>query len=81
MIIRKAMIDELSAIEKIYDRARSFMRDTGNGAQWGYVYPPTELICSDIENGNLFVVFSDEIEAVFAFFNEADPTYDYIEGE
>lgn len=81
MEIRNAVISDMGEIEVIYERARSFMKDTGNPHQWGNVYPSRELILSDIEKGELFVLYDDEIEGVFVFTGGADPTYDYIEGE
>ena len=78
---RRASASDMAEISDIYESARAFMRETGNGSQWGDVYPPKELITSDIEGGNLYVAEADRIEAVFAFFFEADPTYDHIEGE
>lgn len=81
MEIRKAQISELSIIEDIYARARSFMEENGNPTQWGKAYPPRETIISDIENGNLYCIFEDNIEAVFAFIEGIDPTYNVIEGE
>ncbi len=77
---RKAEPSELSEIEEIYAGARAFMRETGNPTQWGSVYPPREVIASDIENGRLFVAEDGEIEAVFAYIPGVDPTYGYIEG-
>lgn len=81
LIFEKAKLSQLEEIEKIYSRARSFMKETGNASQWAGGYPSREIILSDIENGNLYVALSDGIEAVFAFIRNSDPTYDYIEGE
>lgn len=81
LTVKKATVSQLSEIESVYERARSYMRDTGNMVQWAGGYPPREVILSDMEKGNLFVIMSDSVEAVFAFINGDDPTYGYIEGE
>ena len=80
LTFEKATVSQLEEIERIYGRARSFMKDTGNATQWAGGYPQREIILSDIEKGELYVVLSDEIEAVFAFIEGEDPTYNYIEG-
>ncbi|MBE6586790.1 MAG: GNAT family N-acetyltransferase [Ruminococcaceae bacterium] len=79
--VKKAQPSQYGEIEEIYARARSYMRENGNATQWGSVYPPREVILSDIESGNLYVLFSDRIEGVFAFVPGEDPTYRIIEGE
>lgn len=81
LTVKKATASQLSEIEAIYERARSYMRETGNKSQWSGGYPSREVILSDIENGNLYVITGDGIEAVFAFILGEDPTYEYIEGE
>lgn len=81
LTVKKATASQLSEIEAIYERARSYMRETGNKTQWSGGYPSREVILSDIENGNLYVITGDGIEAVFAFILGEDPTYEYIEGE
>lgn len=53
--IRQAGIDDLADIMKIYRRARQFMADTGNPAQWGSTYPPEGLIKQDIADGVCYV--------------------------
>ena len=81
LTFEKASVSQLQEIEAIYERARSYMKDTGNATQWAGGYPSREIILSDIEWGNLYLVMGDGIEAVFAFIDGPDPTYDYIEGE
>ena len=71
---------ELDQIMEIYARARAFMAQNGNPAQWGDSYPPRELIEEDILSNRLFVcVINGELEAVFAFILGEDPTYKKIE--
>ena len=71
---------ELDQIMEIYARARAFMAQNGNPAQWGDSYPPRELIEEDILSNRLFVcVINGELEAVFALILGEDPTYKKIE--
>ena len=48
MQIRKATIEELDEIMKIYAFARNFMAEHGNPTQWGQNKPSKEQIESDI---------------------------------
>jgi len=81
MIIRKAKPNDLKQILKVYEKAREYMRQSGNPNQWGNNKPRQELLESDIAKGELFVGENDsgEINFVFAFILGADPTYSYIE--
>lgn len=80
-MIEKATLSQLPRIMAIYEKARTFMAQTGNPDQWGTVYPPEEMIRQDILNEKCYVnLEGDTIRAVFYFAIEADPTYDYIEG-
>lgn len=82
MEIRNAMISDMGEIEVIYERARAYMKSTGNPTQWGAVYPSRELILSDLEKGELFVLTDgDIIDGVFVFTGGSDPTYDKINGQ
>ena len=83
MRIVKAKAEMLSDIERIYEEARAFMRESGNSEQWAGGYPPTQIILSDIEEERLHAVIQGEkILAVFYFAIESDPTYMRIfEGE
>ncbi len=80
-IIRPARADELAAVEAIYAAARRFMAANGNASQWGDAYPPTELLASDIEKGQLYVLdCGGAPHGVFAFIGGEEPTYARIEG-
>ena len=82
MEIRNAMISDMGEIEVIYERAREYMKSTGNPTQWGAVYPSRDLILSDLEKGELFVLTEgDIIDGVFVFTGGSDPTYDKINGQ
>ena len=79
MEIKLAEPSRLSDIERIYNEARSFMRKVGNASQWGDKYPPSELVISDIKDGNLYTVCeNDEILGVFFFKVGEDKAYTKI---
>ncbi len=81
MEIRNATTADLEEILAIYERARGYMRETGNPDQWKSTYPSPEIIKSDINDGNLYLLTDEDgIEGVFVYINGSDPTYDYIEG-
>ena len=79
MEIRLASFAELEEIDSIYSEARSFMRAAGNPTQWKDGYPCQELIRSDIESRQLYVVEDcGELMAVFVYFFGEDRTYKKI---
>lgn len=81
MQIKKATASDFTEITHIYARARALMRSTGNATQWKNTYPTDDIIRTDIENGNLHILFDEDgIQGVFALFPEGDPVYDRIEG-
>ena len=76
MKIRHATMEDLPIILTIYDRARAYMREQGNAAQWNGGYPPEALLREDIAQEKLYAcVEADEILAVFYYAYEDDPTY------
>ena len=80
-MIRKANYNDLEQIDKVFDYARSFMRQTGNMQQWSGGYPQRSVLEDDIKKDRLYVFCEgDEIQGVFVFFLGDDPTYSYIEG-
>ena len=82
MKIRKAKMSDISDIEAVYADARELMRESGNPAQWGDEYPPSELIRADIEEGSLHVAEEDgEILAVFYYSEREEKCYGEIDGE
>ena len=79
-MVRPAEPKDLSRILEIYNIARRFMRQNGNYAQWGTVYPPRTMLKDDVRAGQLYVCRAgDVIYGVFAFILGDDPTYAYIE--
>lgn len=81
-MIRKATVYDHADIMRIYDIAKAYMRENGNVTQWQGAYPYPELVMSDIEAGNMYVLFNSDgrISACFGMFAGDDPTYAYIEG-
>ena len=80
-MIRKAKIEDLTEIRRIYDSAKKFMNEHGNPNQWVIGYPPTDILTEDIEKGQLYVIGEDRPHGVFALIEGKDPTYGYIEGK
>lgn len=79
MIIRNATLEELDEIKAIYNKAKSFMDNTGNQGQWTNDYPQRSLLTDDIKNKTLYVCLdNDKIVAVFCFFIGEEPTYNKI---
>lgn len=77
--VRRALFADLPRIEEIYAKARTFMETSGNPTQWGKSYPPREMLESDIQAGNLFVIGDENmVHGVFYFFIGEDPTYTKI---
>jgi len=80
-MIRKANREELPEIMRLFDRGRAFMRSYGNTVQWVNGYPGEELLMSDIQKGNLYVMEENgELCVVFAMIFGQDPTYGKIDG-
>ena len=79
--IRPATYADLDTIESIYEKARAFMRQTGNMHQWANGYPSQAVITADLDAGHLFVCEENaEILGAFCFFIGNDPTYEKIYG-
>lgn len=80
MHIRKATMDDLTEIMDIYRAAQDFMIASGNPNQWGHFYPTEELILDDIDKKRSYLICDDDNpHGVFALFDGAEPTYQYIE--
>ncbi len=79
MHIRKAMIDDLSVIMRIYRIAQDFMIESGNPNQWGHSYPSENLIREDINNEICHLIYDNGgIHGVFALLDNVEPSYQYI---
>lgn len=80
MEIRKAGAGDLDRILAVYETAREYMRKTGNPDQWGWTYPPAELIAEDIRRGICHVICEGgETRGVFALLRGVEPNYLRIE--
>ncbi len=75
-MVRKAAYEDLPEILHIYDKARAFMRASGNASQWRNGYPRREVLEYDISQGNLYVL-ADSFGpyGVFMLRVGTDPTY------
>ena len=79
-MIRKAKMQDLSEIWKVYREAQEFMRATGNPNQWGDFYPTVAILTEDIEKERLYVAERDgSICGVFFFDFGPDPYYAVID--
>jgi len=81
-MIRLANINDITEILAIYERARDYMRESGNPNQWKSTYPSKDIVEGDILAGNLFVITDNErIDGVFMLAKGPDPTYAVIDGK
>lgn len=75
MFIRPATREDIDAAARIYDHARSFMRENGNPNQWSGAHPNADDVEIGIYNGKSYVcVDGEEIVATFYFEMDADDT-------
>ncbi len=81
-MIRRATMEDMPELLRIYDAARAFMAGHGNPTQWGDDYPDPALLERDIERDQLYVVCSADgaIHGAFAFILGEDPSYAHIDG-
>ena len=81
--IRKATMDDLACIMKIYAYASVFMKSHGNPRQWAATnWPPEGLIRQDIENGKCYVcTVQDHIAGVFYYDFGANAEKGYLDIE
>lgn len=78
-MIRSTEICDIQDVLKIYDKARAFMRATGNHHQWSEGYPSRQSLEADIKEGCSYVVeMSGVIVASFYFKFGEEPTYKQI---
>lgn len=80
--IRKSTFNDLPEMLEIFDKARKYMASHGNPNQWHDSWPSKEILISDIEIGQSFIVEDDEkgILATFAYIVGVDKTYLDIDG-
>ena len=76
MEIRRTKWEDLPVLLRLYESARKFMSDSGNGSQWGTLYPDRRLLEEDISRGCSYVCENDgEIVGTFFFTVGIEPTY------
>lgn len=88
MYIRLSTKEDLDSKLKLYEEARQFMRENGNGGQWGNDKPSVEQVIRDEEKGISYVCVDpegksgvktpDDIVACFVYYIGEDPNYDTI---
>ncbi len=79
--IRKTRISDLDIVMSIFSYARQRMCESGNTKQWINGYPSKEIIISDIECSDSYLIESDNgIIGVFTFIVGEDPNYPEIAG-
>lgn len=80
-MIRLADKNDIIEILEIYDKARAYMRESGNPNQWRSTYPGNDVVSNDILAGDLYVIEEkDRLDGVFMLAKGPDPTYLIIDG-
>ena len=86
-MIRKANLDDLQQMLRVYKIAQGFMSENGNPNQWKGQYPPIETFTKEIKDGIIHVLErenpkdgEERIYGVFLLMDTPDPTYEVIEG-
>lgn len=64
MNIRQTRQEDLAEVMAMYDYARRFMQEHGNGNQWINGYPSEELISNEIKASHSFVCENEQGELV-----------------
>lgn len=81
-VIRLAVNSDLEQLLSIYAFARQRMVASGNPTQWATSYPGVNQLMQDIAKKQLYVLEkSGQIQGVFVFMIEPEPTYNLIEGK
>lgn len=75
--IRKAEEKDVDVLLRIFDRARAYMRDTGNPTQWREGYPSESSLRKDMAEGNCYCVVdpAGRVVGTFALVSGEDPNY------
>lgn len=79
-MIRRANKNDLISIMLIYEEAKKKMRADGNINQWSDKYPDEETLLDDINRGELYIAYDDEIYGVFMLSFSGEETYKEIQG-
>lgn len=76
MLIREAAMSDMPVLLEIYERARNFMKSSGNPNQWTNGYPNEKVLKEDIDKHELFVAEEDGVvHGCFVFYIGIDPCY------
>lgn len=79
MEIRESRTEDINDIMKIFAAARAYMTAHGNATQWGAGYPNEDVLLTDIQNHNNYVILDQgEIVGTFSFIIGSEPTYQII---
>lgn len=80
MTIRKAELNDLNIILKIFEHARNYMKENNNPNQWGDNHPAVEIIEEDIKNSIGYVCLDEEnnIVGYFCFYVGIEEDYNQI---
>ncbi len=78
-MIRHACEQDIPVLLEIFQKARCYMRQTGNMTQWSNHYPGEDVIYKDIREGTCYVIDVEGVHGVFTLLSRPDPTYLYIE--
>ena len=81
MDIRLVNKEDINTILSLYEAARRFMKENGNGGQWNDNYPALEDVEEDMQKNRLYVCDDGgEILAVFSYEFADDSDYAVIDG-
>ena len=79
MEIRKSTREDIKQIMAIFTTAKEYMAAHGNKTQWGDGYPGEEILKTDIDAGNSYVIVNNGIiVGTFSFIIGEEPTYQVI---
>jgi RimJ/RimL family protein N-acetyltransferase len=82
MEIRKAAMEDLPELLRVYAAARELMKRTGNPTQWGEDRPSRETLEEDIRRGDLYLAEEEgRVVGGFAFPVGVDEAYERLEGQ
>ncbi len=80
MKIRKTQEKDIKNVVDLYQKARDFMRKSGNPNQWQDGYPSEESLRDDMKKGVSYVIEDEgSIVGTFAFIIGEDTFYSHIE--
>ena len=82
MKIRKATLDDLPELLKLYAHAREEMKKNNNPLQWADFEPTESKLVARINDGFHYIIENNRgICGAFSLIPGRDPTYSHIDGE